>query len=120
MLSVQLMTGFMQEVNSAHFTVHMAPDRSSGIHGVCLIVCAWVPKAGRVSRNREISGGRPPRNDYFSTTFFLTRLKNFHFPTFSKKWPKSEETLNFRGMWVWVPIHPSPNPNFVAAPLPDW
>ena len=33
-------------------------------------------------------------------------------------WPKSEEKLNFGGRWVWVPMNPSPEQNFVATPLP--
>ena len=49
----------------------------------------WAPKAGgglagRVPHSREISGGRPPRNERISVTFFLTRVKISHFPTFSK------------------------------------
>ena len=34
------------------------------------------------------------------------------------KWPKSEEILNFEGMFGWVPMNPSPaKQNFVATPL---
>ena len=43
----------------------------------------------------------------FSRIFFLERYKNCIFQHFQNKVAKSEEKLNFGGMWVWVPMNPS-------------
>ena len=52
---------------------------------------------GGVPRSRKISGGRPPRNNDISVSFFLTH-DNFVFSTIFKiKWPKYEEKFNFEG-----------------------
>ena len=77
---------------------------------------SWAPKArGRGTRplpGRKISGGRPPRNEEISKTFFPDNYLNFSFSIIFKiKWLKSEEKLNFDGMWVWVPISPFPQSN---------
>ena len=52
---------------------------------------------GHVLRSRKISGGRPPRNNDISVSFFLHN-DNFIFSNIFKiQWPKSEEKLNFGG-----------------------
>ena len=50
---------------------------------------------GTRPRSRKISGGRPPRNDDISASFFLDADDNIASSTILKiKWPKSEEQLN--------------------------
>ena len=75
---------------------------------------AWASKAGErgdafLTVEKiivEKSVGDAPRN-YDTSDFFLGAYENFGFLNILKtKRPKSEEKLNFLGMWTWVLMNP--------------
>ena len=71
---------------------------------------------GRIPPVEESAGDVPPKLRYFRN-FFLDTYFFCISIVYKIKWSKSEEKLTFGGRWVWVPMNPSPNENFMAAPL---
>ena len=70
---------------------------------------------GDASPQSSNQWGTSPRNFDISYVF-LTSIKILRFQHFQRKWPKSEEKLNFGGKWFgW--LTPSPNATFLATLL---
>ena len=88
---------------------------------VCGWTWTWASKARGTGGGRPYTmsinqRGRPPRTeDRYLFQYFLYVLKVCIFNIFNPKWPRSEEKLTFGGRWVWEPMNPSPNQNFMAG-----
>ena len=84
---------------------------------------------GQGRRQREVVGirtpallktaGDDPQEIWIVTSklVFLKRSIFYIFQHFQNEVDDSEEKLNLGGRWVWVPMNPTPNQNFVATPL---